>query len=59
MYVDPATKQIPQEYCDKSYLDYYVTQANDVINYLIKQKWVDNPARQTQLYVKTISGIRP
>jgi dienelactone hydrolase len=41
LYIDPATKQIPQEYYDKSYLDYYVTQANDVINYLVKQKWVD------------------
>jgi pimeloyl-ACP methyl ester carboxylesterase len=41
MYIDPVTKLIPQEYYDKSYLDYYVTQANDVINYLIKQKWVD------------------
>jgi pimeloyl-ACP methyl ester carboxylesterase len=41
MYIDPITKQIPQEYYNKSYLDYYVTQANDVINYLVKQKWVD------------------
>jgi pimeloyl-ACP methyl ester carboxylesterase len=40
-YIDPKTKTIPQEYYDKSYLDYYTTQANDVIAYLVKQKWVD------------------
>ena len=40
-YVDPVTKKIPQEYYDKSYLDYYVAQANDVIDYLVKQSWVD------------------
>jgi dienelactone hydrolase len=43
-YIDPVTRKTPQEYYDKSYLDYYVTQANDVIDYLVKQKWVD-PSR--------------
>ena len=40
-YIDPVTKKLPQKYNDDNYLDYYVDQANDVINYLVKQKWVD------------------
>lgn len=40
-YIDPQTRQTPKKYWDNNYLDYYVTAANDVINYLFKQKWVD------------------
>ncbi|QJD97021.1 hypothetical protein HH214_14660 [Mucilaginibacter robiniae] len=41
LYLDPVTHKTPQAYFDRSYLDYYVSQANEVINYLAKQKWVD------------------
>ena len=39
-YIDPVTKQVPQKYWTNNYLDYYVNNANDVVNYLLKQKWV-------------------
>ncbi len=40
-YIDPKTKKVPQKYWVDNYLDYYVNSADDVINYLVKQKWVD------------------
>lgn len=40
-YIDPETRQTPKKYWNNNYLDYYVTAANDVINFLIDQKWVD------------------
>ena len=40
-YIDPVSKKTPEKYYRNNYLDYYVTAANDVINYLIKEKWVD------------------
>jgi pimeloyl-ACP methyl ester carboxylesterase len=40
-YVDPISRKTPEKYFRYNYLDYYVTAANDVINYLLKQKWVD------------------
>lgn len=40
-YINPVSKKTPEKYYRNNYLDYYVTAANDVINYLIKQKWVD------------------
>lgn len=40
-YIDPLTKQVPAKFWSNNYLDYYVTTANDVLNYLIKQKWID------------------
>jgi pimeloyl-ACP methyl ester carboxylesterase len=40
-YVDPITKETPRGYYIKNYLDWYVTAADDVIKFLVKQKWVD------------------
>lgn len=40
-YIDPITKKTPRKYFQNDHLDYRVTSANDVINYLLKQKWVD------------------
>jgi hypothetical protein len=40
-YIDPVTKKTPEKYYKNDDLDYYVTAANEVIAYLIKQKWAD------------------
>ena len=40
-YIDPITKKTPRKYFDNDNLDYRVASTNDVINYLLKQKWVD------------------
>ncbi len=40
-YVDPVTGKVPQLYYDNSYLDKYVELADDVVNYLARQPWVD------------------
>lgn len=40
-YIDSVTKRVPEKYWVDNYLDYYVNAANDVINHLVKQKWVD------------------
>jgi hypothetical protein len=40
-YIDPVTKKIPEKYWKNDYVDYYVTAANEVIAFLLKQKWVD------------------
>ena len=40
-YIDPITKETPRKYFDNDNLDYRVASTNDVINYLLKQKWVD------------------
>ena len=40
-YIDPITKKTPRKYFDNDNLDYRVTSTNDIIKYLLKQKWVD------------------
>jgi dienelactone hydrolase len=40
-YIDPITKQTPDKYFENDNLNYRVTATNDVINFLLKQKWVD------------------
>jgi hypothetical protein len=40
-YVDPTSGKTPPKYFQNDYLDYYVTAANEVIAFLIRQKWVD------------------
>jgi hypothetical protein len=40
-YIDPITKKVPAKFWIDNNLDYYVAAANDVINYLVKQKWID------------------
>ena len=40
-YIDPVTKKIPQKYFYNDNLDYRVASTNDVINFLLKQKWVN------------------
>ncbi len=40
-HIDPITHKTPAKYFKNNYLDYYVSAANDVIEFLLKQKWVD------------------
>jgi len=54
-YIVPVTKKTPEKYYRSNYLDYYVTTANDVINYLIKQKWLTN---QRLLLRDTLKEVR-
>lgn len=39
-YLDPKTKEFPENYKKQNYLDYYVQRDLAVINYLQKQPWV-------------------
>jgi len=39
-YLDPKTKEFPEDYKKQNYLDYYVERDLAVINYLQKQPWV-------------------
>lgn len=41
-YVDPITKKYDKRYVERNYLDYYVQRNKKVLDYLLKQKWVDN-----------------
>ena len=40
-YIEPISKKTPRKYFDNDNLDYRVAATNDVINYLLKQRWVD------------------
>jgi len=41
-FIDPHTKQFPQAYTERNYLDYYVERNKAVIRFLQKQKWISN-----------------
>jgi len=40
-YKDPKTKEYPKKYLQNNNLEYYVKRNNEIINFLIKQNWVD------------------
>ncbi len=40
-YIDPITKRTPEKYLTNDNLDYRVSITNDVVNFLVKQSWVD------------------
>ena len=41
-YVDTITKKYDKRYVERNILDYYVERNKKVLDYLLKQKWVDN-----------------
>ncbi|MCE7071907.1 hypothetical protein LZG74_16430 [Dyadobacter sp. CY327] len=41
-FIDPDTKEFPQAYTERNYLDYYVERNKAVIRFLQQQKWVSS-----------------